>query len=247
MLIRFLKGFGHMRRHLLPLIAPVLLPVMMQAPAVEAQGSAAAAFALDPLPYATNALAPVIDEQTMAIHHGKHHKAYVDALNKAVAEQRALQGKTLEALVATAGQHPAAVRNNAGGHWNHRFFWESMTAPDKGGAPTGELLQAINQSFGSLDAMKAAFKQAGTGRFGSGWVWLIVKSDGGLAITSTPNQDNPLMDVAETRGVPLLGNDLWEHAYYLNYQNRRADYLDAWWKVVNWPVVTSRYEAARKP
>jgi superoxide dismutase, Fe-Mn family len=203
-------------------------------------------FKLEALPYAVDALAPVIGADTMAIHHGKHHKAYVDALNKAVAADTALQGKTLEQLVTNAGQYPAVIRNNAGGHWNHHFFWQSMIQPSGSGAPSPELLAAINASFGSLDAMKAAFKQAGTGRFGSGWVWLIVKPDGKLAVSSTPNQDNPLMDVAEVKGMPILGNDVWEHAYYLNYQNRRADYLDAWWQVVNWQKVSERFALSAK-
>ncbi|MGL5837157.1 MAG: superoxide dismutase [Sphingorhabdus sp.] len=208
-----------------------------------------AAFTLEPLPYKTDALAPVIDAQTMAIHHGKHHQAYVDALNKAVAADPKLQGKSLEQLVAVAGTLAPVVRNNAGGHWNHRFFWQSMTAPGSGGQPSAKLMTAINSSFGSLEKMKAAFKTAGTGRFGSGWVWLIVKADGTLAISSTPNQDNPLMDAAEVKGAPLLGNDVWEHAYYLSYQNRRADYLDAWWQVVNWEEVSKRFEklSAKKP
>lgn len=203
-----------------------------------------AAFELAPLPYAVDALAPVIDSQTMTIHHGKHHRAYVDALNKAVAADAALQGQTLEQLVANAGKYAPVVRNNAGGHWNHSFFWESMAAPEQSSGPSPQLHTAITKSFGSLDAMKAAFKQAGTGRFGSGWVWLLVKPDGALAISSTPNQDNPLMDVAEVKGQPILGNDVWEHAYYLNYQNRRADYLDAWWQVLNWDKVSQRYGAA---
>ena len=204
----------------------------------------AAAFTLDPLPYAPETLAPVIDAETMRIHHGCHHKAYVDALNKAVAENPQLRGKSLEQLVAAAGTYAPVVRNNAGGHWNHRFFWESMMAPGKGGNPSPELQAAIATSFGSLDAMKAAFKQAGTGRFGSGWVWLVMDKDGKLAVSSTPNQDNPLMDVADVKGTPILGNDVWEHAYYLSYQNRRADYLDAWWQVVNWDKVSARYAKA---
>lgn len=206
--------------------------------------SAATAFELAPLPYAVDALTPAIDSQTMAIHHGKHHRAYVDALNKAVAADPALKGQTLEQLVAKAGTYTPVIRNNAGGHWNHSFFWESMAAPAKTGTPSPKLLSAINESFGSMDAMKAAFKQAGTGRFGSGWAWLLVTPDGKLAISSTPNQDNPLMDITEVKGQPILGNDVWEHAYYLSYQNRRADYLDAWWQVVNWEKVSQRYADA---
>jgi Fe-Mn family superoxide dismutase len=204
----------------------------------------AQAFELASLPYPHNALVPVIDEQTMQIHHGRHHKAYVDNLNAAIAKDAALQGKTLEALFPGMSQLPAVVRNNGGGHWNHTFFWQSMTRPGQGGAPSAALQAAITRDFGSLDAFKAAFKTTGLGRFGSGWAWLIVGSDGKLKITSTPNQDNPLMDVAPDRGTPLLGNDVWEHAYYLQYQNRRGDYLDAWWQIVDWNVISARYAAA---
>jgi len=197
-------------------------------------------FTLAPLPYAHNALEPHIDEQTMHIHHGKHHQAYVDNLNKAIAGTEH-EGKTIEELVKHAGAISMAVRNNGGGHWNHSFFWASM-APNAGGTPSGKLAEAINDAFGSFDAFKEKFAQAGMTRFGSGWSWLIVK-DGKLDICSTPNQDNPLMDIAETKGTPVLGADVWEHAYYLNYQNRRADYLGAFWNVVNWAVVAERYEA----
>ncbi len=209
-----------------------------------APAPAPAAFSLAPLPYAPEALEPVIDAETMRIHHGKHHQAYVDNLNKAVAADPALAGQTLEQLVARAGTLPAAIRNNAGGHWNHTFFWETMAPTDKVGAMSMELAEAIEAQFGSLDKFQAAFRAAGTARFGSGWVWLIVGADGKLAITSTPNQDNPLMDVAEVKGTPILGNDVWEHAYYLKWQNRRADYLDGWWKVVDWSKVSARYAAA---
>jgi len=216
----------------------------MQPSAPAAAQAAAAAFTLPALPYAAAALEPAIDAQTMTIHHGRHHQAYIDALNKAVAEDPALAGQTLEQLVANAGRLPAAVRNNAGGHWNHSFFWEIMAPSSQSGAPSPALGEAIDASFGSFDEFKAAFRDAGTGRFGSGWVWLIVDANGRLAISSTPNQDNPLMDVADVKGVPILGNDVWEHAYYLNYQNRRADYLDGWWQVVNWDEVSRRYAEA---
>jgi len=202
------------------------------------------AFELAPLPYPANALEPVISEATMSLHHGKHHKAYVDALNRAVAADAALAGLSLEQLLATASSRAAVVRNNGGGHWNHAFFWESMTRPDQGGAPSPALRAALERDFGSLEAFKSAFRDAGTGRFGSGWAWLIVDAGGRLRVTSTPNQDNPLMDVAEARGTPLLGNDVWEHAYYLKYQNRRAEYLDAWWRVVDWGVVSRRFDRA---
>ena len=195
------------------------------------------AFTLAPLPYAHDALEPHIDTQTMQIHHGKHHQAYVDNLNKAIAGTPH-ENKSLEELVAQAGSISAAVRNNGGGHWNHTFFWESL-APQAGGAPTGALAAAIDTHFGSFDAFKEKFNQAGMTRFGSGWAWLIQK-DGKLEVTSTPNQDNPLMDVAEVKGAPLLGADVWEHAYYLKYQNRRADYLNAFWNLVNWNKVAER-------
>ncbi|WP_081996145.1 superoxide dismutase [Croceibacterium mercuriale] len=199
-------------------------------------------FTLPPLPYAYDALQPAIDKETMTFHHDKHHQAYVTALNGAVEADPALQGKSLEELVAVAGTLAPVVRNNGGGHWNHSFFWEIM-GPD-GGEPSAELTSAINEAFGSLDEMKAKFKEAGTKQFGSGWVWLIVGADGKLAITSTPNQDNPLMDVAGTKGTPILGNDVWEHAYYLTYQNRRADYLEGWWPVVNWTKVSEHFANA---
>ena len=200
------------------------------------------AFTLPALSYAYDALEPHIDILTMQIHHDKHHQAYVDNLNKALAGT-ANETKTLEELVAVAGTISPAVRNNGGGHWNHSFFWETM-APNAGGSPSGVLADAITASFGSFDAFKEKFAAAGLTRFGSGWAWLIVK-DGKLEISSTPNQDNPLMDVAEVKGVPVLGCDVWEHAYYLKYQNKRADYLAAFWNVVNWAKVTSRFGAAK--
>lgn len=200
------------------------------------------AFTLPALPYAHDALEPHIDTTTMQIHHGKHHQAYVDNLNKALAGTPN-EGKTIEELVAAAGSISPAVRNNGGGHWNHTFFWESM-APNAGGTPKGELDEAINSAFGSFDAFKEQFANAGITRFGSGWAWLIV-SGGKLAISSTPNQDNPLMDVAEVKGTPILGVDVWEHAYYLKYQNLRAKYLEAFWNVVNWGKVAERLAAAK--
>ncbi len=196
-------------------------------------------FTLAPLPYSHEALEPHIDTLTMQIHHGKHHQAYVDNLNKAIAGTEH-EGKTIEELIAVAGSISPAVRNNGGGHWNHTFFWESL-APNSGGNPTGKLADAINAAFGSFDDFKAKFATAGTTRFGSGWAWLIVK-DGKLEITSTPNQDNPLMDVAEVKGTPILGVDVWEHAYYLKYQNKRPDYLSAIWSVINWNKVSERFE-----
>jgi Fe-Mn family superoxide dismutase len=198
-------------------------------------------FTLSPLPYAYDALEPHIDAQTMQIHHGKHHQAYVDNLNKAIAGTEN-ESKSIEALVAHAGSIGAAVRNNGGGHWNHSFFWESMAA-NAGGNPSGKLAEAIDAAFGSFDSLKEKMAAAGMTRFGSGWAWLIVK-DGKLEICSTPNQDNPLMDIAEVKGTPILGVDVWEHAYYLKYQNKRADYLAAFWNVVNWSVVEARMLAA---
>lgn len=232
-----------MRRYLAAVVTAMCLGVLgalSQAPVASAEP----AFTLPPLPYAASALEPVIDTETMRLHHDKHHQAYVDALNTAVAANPALQGMSLEQLVTSAGELPPAVRNNAGGHWNHTFFWDTMTAPSQTGQPSPQLREAIDQQFGSLDGMKSAVNDAGAKRFGSGWTWLIVGQGGQLAVTSTPNQDNPLMDVAEVKGKPLLGNDVWEHAYYLKHQNRRAEYLNDWWQVVNWREVSDRFAAA---
>jgi Fe-Mn family superoxide dismutase len=198
------------------------------------------AHSLPALPYAHDALEPHIDAQTMQIHHGKHHQAYVDNLNKALAGTDG-EGKTLEELMANISAYPAAVRNNGGGHFNHTLFW-SVLGPG-GGQPSGDLATAINEAFGSLDGLREKMNAAGTTRFGSGWAWLSVK-DGKLEVSSTPNQDNPLMDVADVKGTPILGIDVWEHAYYLKYQNRRPDYLGAIWNVINWNEVEKRYKAA---
>lgn len=195
------------------------------------------------LPYAYDALEPNIDKMTMEIHFGRHHKAYVDNLNKAVAGTP-LEKLSLWDLLKEAGKQPVAVRNNAGGHWNHTFFWNIMS-PKGGGAPKGAVAEEITKTFGSFDKFKEEFAKAATGRFGSGWAWLIVQ-DKKLVISSTPNQDNPLMDVAEKKGTPILGIDVWEHAYYLKYQNKRADYITAFWNLVNWDAVTKNYEAALK-
>ena len=196
-------------------------------------------FTLPPLPYACEALEPYIDATTMKIHHDKHHQAYVDNLNKAIAGTPH-EHKTIEELVAQAGSISAAVRNNGGGHWNHSFFWESLVAHSGPNIPSGKLADAINADFGSFDVFKEKFSAAGMTRFGSGWAWLVEK-DGKLEVVSTSNQDNPLMDIVETKGKPILGCDVWEHAYYLHYQNRRADYLAAFWNIVNWDKVASRY------
>ncbi len=199
-------------------------------------------FTLAPLPYAYDALEPYIDAQTMTIHHDKHHQAYVDNVNKALVGTPN-EGKTIEELVAVAGTISPAVRNNGGGHWNHTFFWESLAA-SSGALPTGDLAAAITTAFGTFDEFKTKFAAAGATRFGSGWAWLIVK-DGKLEVSSTPNQDNPLMDVAEVKGTPILGVDVWEHAYYLKYQNKRPDYLAAIWNVINWTKVAERFAAAK--
>lgn len=201
------------------------------------------AFSLPELPYAPTALEPHIDARTMEIHHGKHHAAYVNNLNAAL-EGSEHAGKSLEELMAIMSTLSPAVRNNGGGHWNHSMFW-TVLGPDGGGAPAGELADAINAAFGNLDEFKKQFAQAGATRFGSGWAWLSVDADGKLFVSSTPNQDNPLMDVAEKRGTPILGLDVWEHAYYLNYQNRRPDYISAFWNVVNWNEVARRFAAAK--
>ncbi|MBP6055067.1 MAG: superoxide dismutase [Cytophagaceae bacterium] len=192
-------------------------------------------FTLPALPYAFDALEPHIDKLTMEIHHDRHHKAYVDNLNKAVGTST----KSLEELLATMSTQPVAVRNNGGGHWNHSFFWQ-LLAPATGKQPSAALLAQIQKDFGSLDNLKAEFGKAATSRFGSGWAWLLVK-DGKLVISSTPNQDNPLMDVAEVKGKPILALDVWEHAYYLKYQNKRADYINAFWNVVNWDFVSQQF------
>lgn len=197
-------------------------------------------FTLPNLPYAHDALVPHIDKQTMEIHHGKHHQAYVDNLNKAIAGTEH-EGKSLEALMKEISKHSPAVRNNGGGHFNHSFFWEILT-PQGGMQPSDLLNAAIDSQLGGMEKLKADFANAGMTRFGSGWAWLCVKADKSLCICSTPNQDNPIMDIAECPGTPILGVDVWEHAYYLNYQNRRADYLAAFWNVVNWDLVSKKYQ-----
>lgn len=201
------------------------------------------AFELPKLPYDFNALEPHIDAKTMEIHHGKHHNTYVTNLNNAVAGTDA-EKLSVEDICRNISKYSAAIRNNGGGHYNHSLFWTVM-GPNKGGAPTGELAEAINKAFGSFDEFKTQFAQAATTRFGSGWAWLCVKEDKTLAVCSTPNQDNPLMDISECKGTPILGLDVWEHAYYLNYQNRRPDYIGAFWNVVNWDEVARRYNEAK--
>lgn len=202
------------------------------------------AFTLPALPYAFNALEPHFDALTMEIHHDRHHNGYVNNLNAAIAGTD-LENKSLEELVANAGQYGAAVRNNGGGHYNHSLFW-TILAGEGGGRLSGPLKDAIEAQFGSVDAFKEEFNKAAATRFGSGWAWLCVKADGSLAVCSTPNQDNPLMDVAECKGTPILGLDVWEHAYYLHFQNKRPDYIQAFWNVVNWNEVERRYAEAKK-
>ncbi|MCC6712484.1 MAG: superoxide dismutase [Candidatus Dadabacteria bacterium] len=201
-------------------------------------------FELPKLPYAYDALEPHIDARTMDIHYNKHHQTYVNNLNTAIEKHPELGGKSVEELVADLGAVPedirTAVRNNGGGHLNHSLFWRIM-APNAGGSPSGDLAADIDKAFGSLDAFKAEFAKAAAGRFGSGWAWLVVGKDGNLAITSTPNQDNPISEGLK----PVLGLDVWEHAYYLNYQNRRPDYVAAWWNVVNWEQAASNYASSK--
>ncbi len=207
---------------------------------------ASAEFVLPPLPYAVEALEPVIDATTMTIHHDRHHGAYVANLNAQIAASPKLASLSLDELQSRIAGFPLAVRNNGGGHWNHSQFWAAMAPVGQGGTPSPELLAAIEASFGSLEAMQAQFQQAAAARFGSGWAWLIEKPNGTLAITSTANQDNPLMNLRGIeRGAPLLGLDVWEHAYYLSYQNRRPDYIAAWWGLVNWQEVNRRFAAAQ--
>jgi Fe-Mn family superoxide dismutase len=193
-------------------------------------------FSLPALPYAFDALEPHIDRLTMEIHHDRHHKAYVDNLNKALPGTN----KSIEEILASVSSQPVAVRNNGGGHWNHSFFW-NVLAPAKGSKPSATLAKQIDTDFGSFDAFKAEFAKAATSRFGSGWAWLI-KKDGKLVISSTPNQDNPLMDLAEVKGQPILALDVWEHAYYLKYMNKRADYIAAFWNLVNWDFVSTNFD-----
>ena len=210
---------------------------------------ALAAYVLPPLPYPVDALAPAIEPTTMTIHHDRHHAAYVANLNARIADHPELGQLSLEDLQGRISRCPAAVRNNGGGNYNHSLFWRVMAPPGQGGAPSPELTATITAAFGSPEVLQKRFAQAATDRFGSGWAWLIRRPDGSLAITSTANQDNPLMDLPGIeRGVPLLGLDVWEHAYYLDYQNRRPDYVAAWWSLVNWNEVNRRFaDAAGTP
>jgi Fe-Mn family superoxide dismutase len=229
------------RRLARPLLAGLLAVLLLVGGALPAR----AAFELPPLPYAPEALEPVIDATTMTIHHDRHHGAYVANLNAQIETNPRLAKLSLDELQGRIAGFPMAVRNNGGGHWNHSQFWAVMAPVGEGGAPSAELLAAIEASFGSLEAMQAEFNQAAAVRFGSGWAWLIEKPNGSLAITSTANQDNPLMNLRGIeRGTPLLGLDVWEHAYYLKYQNRRPNYIAAWWELVNWNEVNRRFAEA---
>jgi Fe-Mn family superoxide dismutase len=201
------------------------------------------AFVLDPLPYANNALEPHFDALTMEIHHDRHHNAYVTNLNAALANTEN-EGKSIEELMANISKLSPAVRNNGGGHFNHSLFW-SILSPNGGGSPVGALAEAITSKFGSFEAMKDEFKKAALTRFGSGWAWLCLKPSGEVCVCSSPNQDNPLMDVSDCPGTPIIGLDVWEHAYYLKFQNKRPDYVDSFWNVVDWNAAEARYQAAK--
>ncbi|MFP3859667.1 MAG: superoxide dismutase [Bacteroidales bacterium] len=198
------------------------------------------AFELKELPYAYDALEPYIDKETMELHHDKHHAGYTNKLNNAI-KGTELENKTIEELMSNVSNYPVAVRNHGGGYYNHNIYWEIMS-PDGGGEPTAPLAEAINQTFGSFDKFKDEFSKAAAGRFGSGWAWLYLDENNKLAIGSTPNQDNPIMDISEYKAKKILmGIDVWEHAYYLKYRNKRADYIDAFWNVVNWKAVKKRF------
>ncbi|MGL6134400.1 MAG: superoxide dismutase [Prochlorococcaceae cyanobacterium] len=230
---------------LTPLLRRLLVAVCCLGLLLVGASPARAEFSLPPLPYPPDALKPAIDARTMEIHHDRHHAGYVAKLNAALAGRAELADLSLEELQARVPRLPEAVRNNAGGHWNHSQFWTAMAAPGSGGEPSEQLLGAVTGSFGSLEALKEQFAGVAAARFGSGWAWLILKPNGDLAITSTANQDNPLMNLSGVeRGTPLLGLDVWEHAYYLSYQNRRPDYIRSWWSLVNWSEVNRRYAEA---
>jgi len=233
---------NRMNRHSLKyVLATALLALSGIASAADA---AKTPFTVPALPYASNALEPAIDAQTMEIHHGRHHKAYVDNLNAKVKDFPTLASLSLEDIQRNISTYDTAVRNNAGGHYNHSLFWTLMAPAGQGGTPSPTLRSKLAETFGSEEAFRTKFSEAATKIFGSGWAWLIVKDDGSLAITTTANQDNPLMDAVAERGTPVLALDVWEHAYYLYYQNKRADYIKAWWRLVNWKQVNARYDAA---
>lgn len=200
------------------------------------------AFTLPDLPYSFDALEPHIDAKTMEIHHDKHHGGYVSKTNSAI-EGTDLDSKSIDEILKNVSNHSTAIRNNGGGHYNHSLFWTVMS-PKGGGNPSGKLNEALNSAFGSFDNFKEKFSNTAATRFGSGWAWLVVANDGKLAVGSTPNQDNPVMDISDFKGTPILGLDVWEHAYYLKYQNKRPDYIGAWWNVINWEEVARRYDKA---
>lgn len=220
----------------------LIIAFLLAAPLLRAE----APFELQPLPYNYDALEPFIGEMTMRIHHDRHHAAYVNNLNAAVEQFPRLAGMSIEKVMGEISAFNSAVRDNGGGHYNHDLFWRTMAPAGKGGSPSIQLTAAIALHFGGMDELKQAMRDAATSQFGSGWAWLIVNSDGELQVTSTPNQDNPLMDVVSPRGTPILGVDVWEHAYYLNYQNRRAAYFNNWWQIVNWDEVSRLYDAAKE-
>jgi len=218
--------------------------LFLLAGAIFTLNGAFAQFTLPALPYDYNALEPNFDAQTMEIHHSRHHAGYVTNLNKAIETDPKLKDKSLDDLLKNAGAYGPAVRNNAGGHYNHTLFWTILT-PNGGGQPQGKLADAINKSFGSFDNFKTQFSDSAKTRFGSGWAWLVVTNEGKLQITTSANQDNPLMDLAPVKGTPVLGLDVWEHAYYLKYQNKRPDYINAFWNIVNWNEVSQRFDKAK--
>ncbi len=221
----------------------MLLMIFMGVSAQKADQKAIV-YEMTPLPYAYDALEPAIDKETMEIHYTKHYKGYYDKFLKAIADNN-LENKQIEEIFHEVDAYPAAVRNNAGGYYNHSMYWLIMS-PDGGGNPKGKLAEDINKTFGSFDAFKTAFAKAGATRFGSGWAWLSVDNEGNLFVSSTANQDNPLMNTEEVQGIPILGMDVWEHAYYLRYQNKRGTYIDNFWTVINWDEVSRRYEEALK-
>lgn len=226
------------RRQFLKTSAMAALAATVIRPSVLANPHTGPLFRFEPLPYEYKALEPHIDAQTMEIHYSRHHKGYLENLNK-VCEEQHIHEHSLEKLLERVSGLSPAIRNFGGGHWNHTFFWNSMK-PNGGGVPTGKMAEVINSTFGSFERFQTAFNDAAKGRFGSGWAWLVKTKDNRLTIGSTPNQDNPLMDVSEIKGTPLLGIDVWEHAYYLKYQNKRADYINAWWNTINWDAVAAR-------
>ena len=228
------------------LLLNTTLSSFSEAPSIMANAATPTPFSLPALPYAPEALEPTVDTETMKIHHGKHHQAYVDKLNEQAAKLPELGDMPLERMMAQISKYPAPVRNNGGGHYNHSMFWNIMAPAGNAGTPSKSLSDRITSDLGGMDAMKEALNNAALTRFGSGWGWLILNSDKKLAISSTPNQDNPLMDVAEMKGTPIIGIDVWEHAYYLKYQNKRADYLKNWWTVANWTAINERFEKASK-